>query len=287
MNEKGLKVYVKNNVWTIKKLNFLEKIILSDMINTLDKSGRYFKDKKKLSETFGTTESKITKCFEKLSSLNLIKSERVFNKDVTGKIVGCKFVERTINEKEISKIERFKISENNIFLKSGNDVCFTQEEIKLIEGNKNKANQLIALIIIVNKNTFVNNEYEVLRCRFSKTDLYEFMGLSRPTGAEMLRKILEGFRIGGELAYPLEEIYSEPNTYVVSEVFFYTLGICGDRIESLLNPIEEEAEVKEAVEVEEIKEVFEVEIKETENIVHEEAEENEKCLDIFESLFRK
>jgi hypothetical protein len=189
-------IFIPTGIWRIKKLNFIEKAILSDIYNmTFNHKGVYNKHKETLAKDLGISLTKIENSLKKLKTLEFINSKKTFSKDQAGKITGCKLVTRIINIDKINQAEKFNISTDNIFFSKYNKgFTFSYKEIQRMYAWKEKeriskmSTVFLALYVIIHKNSF-NKDYldrGGLFCRFKKTDLYEVLGVTRPTGKKII-----------------------------------------------------------------------------------------------------
>lgn len=183
-------VFIPMDIWRIKNLNFIEKVILSEVVNmTVDHKGKFNKHKGTIANDFRITEAKVESSFKKLKQMGFIESNRKLSIDQYGKIKGCKLVTRVPNLENIKNAEKFNISKDNIFTKGGRDegFTFTYWEIFSINSWNRKITRdsFLALYTIFHKNSFKKEYKSGWYCRFKKTDLYEVLGLTRATGRKI------------------------------------------------------------------------------------------------------
>lgn len=192
-------IFIPIEIWTIKNLSFHEKIILSDIHNksqTKNFKG-YNKKAETLEQEFGIKNA--TELFKTLQKKGYIYANSDYYREQG--VVKRGLPNRKINQENLKRAERFSISQENAFLKAGEEGIYMQyEEIRSIScwhhkgkqdknGKKKKLKhkniiRFLILLVLIRKRGFYLGETEwttYLFTRYSVQELAEFMGMTRQT----------------------------------------------------------------------------------------------------------
>lgn len=203
-NEKTKGIFIPFDIWTIKNLNINEKLILSDIYNK--SKNKDFKGYNKKAITIvmdlnikGSTAKDI---FNSLQKKGYIKSNVEVHRNQGSFKRSLPY--REIIQENFEKTKRFKIPDDNIFLRNGEKGIFlSKDDIYILNGWKTEKKdktfyndvrtRFLILILIIRKIAFLKDcyIYDLLFARFTIKDISEFTGMTRQSISKYIKELTE------------------------------------------------------------------------------------------------
>lgn len=201
--EKEQGIFIPMEIWTIKKMNLNEKIILSDICNKsqLKDFKGYVKKIDTLANEIGINKLQVEKTLKNLTKKGLIYS-KVVRKKQDGKIKTIVNY-RAVNYEALVKAEKFKIDDENRFFKKNKKGIFINYidlqalnswYISRQDDKKNyKKLQLenFILFLILKRVMFFDEKTLLYLARFKKNELAEFTDIARQTIYNIIESLLK------------------------------------------------------------------------------------------------
>lgn len=201
--EKEQGIFIPMEIWTIKKMNLNEKIILSDICNKsqLKDFKGYVKKIDTLANENGINKLQVEKTLKNLTKKGLIYS-KVVRKKQDGKIKTIVNY-RAVNYEALVKAEKFKIDDENRFFKKNKKGIFINYidlqalnswYISRQDDKKNyKKLQLenFILFLILKRVMFFDEKTLLYLARFKKNELAEFTDIARQTIYNIIESLLK------------------------------------------------------------------------------------------------
>lgn len=203
-NEKTKGVFIPFEIWTIKNLNINEKLILSDIYNKSQNKDFKGYNKKAITIVMELNIKEITvkDIFNSLQKKGYIKSNiEVYRNQGSFK---RSLPYREIIQENFQNAKRFKVPDDNIFLRNGEKGIFLSTDDIYILNNwrvekENKIfysdirTRFLILILIIRKIAFIKDCYigDLLFARFTIKDISEFTGMTRKTVSKYIKELTE------------------------------------------------------------------------------------------------
>ncbi len=228
-NDKTKGIFIPFDIWTIKNLNINEKLILSDIYNKSEKNDFKGYNKKAITIVMDLNikESTAKDIFNSLQKKGYIKSNVEVHRNQGS-------FKRSLPRREIIKenfqnAKRFKIPDDNIFLRNGEKGIFlSTNDIYILNNwrtekeNKTLYNDIrtrfLILILIIRKIAFIKDCYicDLLFARFTIKDISEFTGMTRQSVSKYIKELTEKRTYNNETIRILCDL---SNKEVYQEVF--------------------------------------------------------------------
>lgn len=198
-------IFIPLEIWTIKKMTFYEKLVLSDMWNQEKRNEQNYKGYNKtettLEEDFNISDG--NEIFKSLRKKGLIFANSDYYRSEKGIKRGLP--NRKIHKENLRNAERFEIEKENTILKQGKDgIYISYEEIKSINSwsrtGKGKTlrhdvtTRFLILNILIHRAGFYLGERDgsIFLCiRYNTQDLADFMGMTRQTVSKHCKNLKE------------------------------------------------------------------------------------------------
>src|SRR3712207_1299878 len=210
--EKG--IFIPLEIWTIKKMTFYEKLVLSDMWNQEKRIEQNYKGYNKtettLEEDFYIKNG--NEVFKSLRKKGLIYANSDYYREKKGIRRGLP--NRKIDKENFNNVERFEIKKENTILRKGEKgIHISYLEIKSINNwsrsGKGKTlrhdvtTRFLILNILIHRTGFYLGQREesmFLCIRYNIQDLANFMGMTRQTVSKHCRNLKEKnkYTVNGE-----------------------------------------------------------------------------------------
>lgn len=226
-NEKTKGIFIPFDIWTIKNLNINEKLILSDIYNK--SKNKDFKGYNKKANTIvidlNINEFIAKDIFNSLQKKGYIKSNVEVHRNQGSFKRSLPY--REIIQENFQSAKRFKIPDDNIFLRNGEKGIFlSKDDIYILNGwrveKENKIfysdirTRFLILILIIRKIAFLKDCYicDLLFARFTIKDISEFTGMTRQSVSKYIKELTEKRNYKNEIIRILcdlsnKEVYQE------------------------------------------------------------------------------
>lgn len=226
-------IFIPFEIWTIKNLNINEKLILSDIYNKKNNTGKneYNTKFETLAEFLFLNTYTIKIIFDNLQKKGYVSSNPEVYRNQGRFKKGLP--RRYINYDNLKNTERFIIPKGNRFLRNGengiyfykSDLFFlndwsitkTNKENEKIKFRAKTTNKHLILFLIIKKISFFHGElHNNLFARFNIKDIVDFTGMTRQTIGVYLKDLTD---INPYNKKPIRLLYNLNKENIYSELF--------------------------------------------------------------------